>query len=388
MSISDHSITVGLIVNPIAGMGGSVGLKGTDGRKILEEAIRRGAHPQASQRVRECFQEIQGLKTKLKILTLDGVMGGDLMKEMGFSVEIIIDSRLPNTTSLFETKSDFTRLAAQIMKSRQVALIVFLGGDGTARDLYEAVGMEIPVLGIPGGVKIHSSVFAINPIAAGQLILAFLWGEIGLREGEVLDIDEEAFRDNRVITHLYGYLSVPYTPLFSQPSKMGTPQTEDEQFNQHEIARWIIDEMKQWDRDLDWYYLIGPGTTPRAVTDLLGIEKTLLGVDLMHKGQLIGKDLNEQQILEVISGKKSKLIITPIGAQGFLFGRGNLQLSPAVLRIVGLENILIIATKYKISTLPDNKMRIDSRDAAFDSEFKGYYRVLMDYGQFRIIDVF
>ena len=176
MSISDHSITVGLIINPIAGMGGSVGLKGTDGRKILEEAIRRGLDSQASQRVRECFQEIQGLKTKLKILTLDGVMGGDLMKEMGFSVEIIIDSRLPNSTYLFETKSDFTRVAAQIMKSRQVALIVFLGGDGTARDLYEAIGMEIPVLGIPGGVKIHSSVFAINPIAAGQLILVFPLG--------------------------------------------------------------------------------------------------------------------------------------------------------------------------------------------------------------------
>jgi predicted polyphosphate/ATP-dependent NAD kinase len=378
---------IGFIINPIAGMGGSVGLKGTDGQEILEEARSRGAQPHAQQRAAEFFHSLSAVKGKIKILTIPGVMGGDVAVAHGFDVELIHNHDLPASTELYRTDSSLTIRAAQFMQARSVALIVFLGGDGTARDMVTAIGQSIPSLGIPGGVKIHSSVFAINPDFAAQLVLAFLWGEIGLRESEVMDIDEEAFRENRVVSKLYGYLLTPYAPTYSQPSKMGSPQTEDEHVNQDEIARWLIEEMTGWEKDRDWYYLVGPGTTCRAVNQQLNLPKNLLGVDLIHNKQLIAEDLNETQIMNAISGKHVKLIVTPIGAQGFIFGRGNLQLSPKVLRAIGLENILIIATKYKLSTLPDGKLRIDSRDPEFDAEFRGLYRVLIGYGQYRIVDV-
>ena len=180
-------------------------------------------------------------------------------------------------------------------------------------------------------------------------------------------------------------MKCPYAPTLSQPSKMGSPQTEDETENKKGIAKWLIEEMESKGKDL--LYLIGPGTTTKAIADELNEDKTLLGVDLFYQKKCIAKDLNEEQILEKITGKDAKLIVTPIGAQGFVFGRVNLQLSPAVLTEVGSDNIIIVATKYKISTLPQGKLRIDSRDPEFDEKFAGYYRVLMDYGEFRIVDL-
>ncbi len=273
------------------------------------------------------------------------------------------------------------------MKYR-VESIVFVGGDGTARNVFEAVDMDIPCLGIPGGVKIHSSVFATTPSSAGKLALRFLWGEAPLREAEVMDINEDAFRDNRVVSKLYGYMKSPYVPTLSQASKMASPRTEDEMQNKKKIAQWIIEEMEEEMRnDKEVYYLIGPGTTTKAIADELGEGKTLLGVDLFYHKERIADDLNEQEILEKIKGKNAKLIVTPIGQQGFVFGRGNLQFSPAVLKEIGFDDIIIIATKYKVSTLPDGKLRIDSRDPEFDEEFVGYYRVLINYGEYRIIDL-
>ena len=372
------TVLLGLIINPIAGMGGVVGLKGSDGEIILEEARKRGAEPQAERRAREFLHELRGLKTKITIVTVSGAMGGNIAQEEGFQCRILDDQSLPTDAKLYKTKPDHTIKAAQLLKDAGVTLITFVGGDGTARNIFEAVQQEIPCLGIPGGVKIHSSVFALNPRTAGLLTLQFLWGEAPLRESEVMDINEDAFRDNRVISKLYGYLVTPYSPTYSQPSKMASPRTEDELDNQNRIAEWVVEEMDS--ADGDWYYLLGPGTTPRAIANFVKEEKTLLGVDLFHNKKRIAADLNEQQLLEALKGKQAKLVVTPIGAQGFIFGRGNLQLSPKVISVLGLENIIIIATKYKISTLPNQKLRIDSRDPEFDAKFIGFYRVLVDYG--------
>ena len=132
---------------------------------------------------------------------------------------------------------------------------------------------------------------------------------------------------------------------------------------------------------------MGPGTTVRAIAEVLNQKKTLVGVDLFFNKKCIAMDLNERQILENIKNKQVKLIVTPIGAQGFVFGRGNLQLSPKVLLEIGLENIIIIATKFKISSLPKGKLRIDSRDPSFDKKFSGLHRVLADFGEINIIEV-
>ncbi len=376
---------IGLIINPIAGIGGAVGLKGSDGLEILNQARKRGGLIQAPKRTEEFLIELKSIKDDIKFFTLKGVMGGNSVLKEGFNTEFLIIDEVPASTSLFETNSSFTKAAAKKMKDLHLDMIIFVGGDGTARDIFESVGSEIPCLGIPSGVKIHSSVFSVNPRAAAKLLIEYYHGHSHLRESEVLDIDESAFRDNRVVSKLYGYLSTPYLPTLSQPSKMASPQTLEEKNNQLRIADWIIKQMDSSGKD--FYYLLGPGTTVRAIAELLNQEKTLVGVDLFFNKKCIAMDLNEKQILEHMENKKIKLIVTPIGAQGFVFGRGNLQLSPKILMKIGSENIIIIATKFKISSLPNGKLRIDSRDSSFDKKFSGLHRILTDFGEINIIEV-
>jgi len=387
---------IGLIVNPIAGIGGAVGLKGSDGLEILNQARKRGGLIQAPKRTEEFLHELKSIKDDIKFYTLKGVMGGNSTLNKEFNTEFLTIEGIPTSTKLtiegiststklYETNSLFTIKTAKKMKELNLDLIVFVGGDGTARDIFESVGSKIPCLGIPSGVKINSSVFAINPKAAAELLIEFFEGHSHLRESEVLDIDESAFRDNRVVSKLYGYLSTPYLPTLSQPSKMASPQTLEEKNNQLRIADWIIKQMDN--SGIGHHYLLGPGTTVRAIAEVLNQKKTLLGVDLFFNKKCIAMDLNEQQILERIKDKKIKLIVTPIGAQGFVFGRGNLQLSPKILKKIGLENIIIIATKFKISSLPKGKLRIDSRDSSFDKKFSGLHRILADFGEINIIEV-
>jgi len=376
---------IGLIINPIAGIGGTVGLKGSDGSDILQHARELGGEIHAPRRAREFLGSILELRDHIEIVSLPGIMGGDLAQEMGFAVHLLLSPSSPAMTEIFKTVATDTIDAAIRMKQINVSLLLFVGGDGTARDIFKAVGTTQPCLGIPAGVKVHSSVFATGPVAAGKLVNKFLEGEAPLREAEVLDIDEDAFRDNRVVSKLYGYLQTPYSPTLTQPSKVASPHTDHEHNNQRRIAEWVINQMEGSGKE--WYYLLGPGTTTRAIAMELEQPKTLLGVDLYFHKKLIAQDLNEQQLLDHIKERDVILVVTPIGAQGFIFGRGNLQLSPKVLRKIGLKNIILIGTKFKISTLPHGKLRIDSRDVEFDRKFSGLHRILVDYGEFKIIDV-
>jgi predicted polyphosphate/ATP-dependent NAD kinase len=376
---------VGFLINPIAGMGGTAGLKGTDGPLILEKARNLGAIPQANERAKIFLIELASLQSNLAFISIQGIMGGGILHEMGFNVDYVSHKDIPNPTRLFETESIHTKLLCRQFKALSLDILIFIGGDGTARDVFTEVGTDIPCLGIPGGVKIHSSVFATNPQAGALLIKKYMEGKAFLRESEVLDINEAAFRDNRVEARLFGYLKTPYLPQYSQASKMASPQTEEEHDNQFRIAQYLINQM-DIETD-DFWYLLGPGTTTRAICEILEQEKSLLGVDLFHNKELIAKDLNEQDILQNIQNKHVKLIVTPIGAQGFIFGRGNLQLSPQVLNKIGLRNIIIIATKFKVATLPDGKMRIDSRDPKFDRQFSGLHRIIVDYGELIIAEV-
>lgn len=360
-------------------MGGSVGLKGTDG--VLREALELGAKPSSNNRAEIYLKELLVIRDNLIIITPPGVMGEYVAISLGFKVDVIDKSIFSHPIEIYKTSKNDTIISSEFMK-KKVSLLVFVGGDGTARDIFKAIGQEIPCLGIPGGVKIHSSVFSINPVKTAHLTMEFLSGEAPLRESEVLDIDEEEFRNNRLVSKLYGYLLTPYSPLYSQPSKMASPETQDERDNQEAIGQWVIEEMKE-----DVLYVLGPGTTTKAITDLLGEQKTLLGVDLIKNKKTVVLDLNEDQILETIGDFDVKLIVTPIGRQGFVFGRGNLQISSKVIRKIKVENILIICTKYKYNTLPDRKMRVDTRDQNFDKELVGMYRILVDYGEYRIATI-
>jgi predicted polyphosphate/ATP-dependent NAD kinase len=357
---------IGLLVNPIAGMGGPVGLKGTDGKEILNKAISLGAKPVAPTRAQTFLSQLEPIKAYVELFVGSGAMGQEEAQNQRFAITTLGISKS-------ETTAEDTRQTAEKMQESGVDLLVFCGGDGTARDVLTAVGMKIPVLGVPTGVKMHSAVFAVTPVAAAIVAMNFLWRDLPLREAEVMDVNETKFRGGRVSAELYGYVLTPYEPALIQTNKLASPITENEVRNQAAIAVYIIEIMNP-----DTLYIIGPGTTTRTIADLLDQKKTLLGVDLFFNKKIVAHDVTEKQILEAISGKDAQIIVTPIGGQGFIFGRGNQQISPGVIQEVGVNNILVIATNSKISSL--KSLRVDTGNNQLDDKFKTIpINVMVDY---------
>lgn len=370
---------LGLLINPVAGMGGSVGLKGTD--HMVEEAIRRGAKPRANGRVRQALKELLEIKNELEIVTCPGDMGEDTAKSMGFRTTVLHTGGRRSLKDLFDSSRTDTIVLSNAMEEAGVDLLLFAGGDGTARDIYEGVGTELPALGIPAGVKIHSPVYAKNPQSAGDLAKLWLTGKVTkTAEQEVLDIDEELYRQEIINTRLYGYLSVPLEHVFTQNRKAPTPLSETASIES--IAHEIVEHMEE-----DTYYLIGAGTTTRGVMQMLGLKNTLIGVDLIRNKELMANDIYGDKILDFIKGKKTKLIVTVTGGQGFLFGRGNQQITPEVIREIGKENIIILATKAKIAEFHHQPFLVDTPDEELNKELCGYYRVITAYGEFTMCRV-
>ena len=357
-------------------MGGRVGLKGTDGQEIIKRAMELGATPVSPVRAAQALERVAHIKDGIELITYPFEMGEDEARKCGLDT-IVIGSITRGRTTATDTKN-----AAREMLKLQVDLILFAGGDGTARDIYEAVGQEVPALGIPAGVKIHSGVFAINPKKAGELAVNFLQGNAQLREAEVMGIDEDAFRKGRVSARLYGYLRVPYERRLVQDVKSGTPTILDEKRSQETIAEYVVEKMD------DDYYILGPGTTVKAIADKLGIKKTLLGVDVINKGKIVAMDLNEEQLLKLIERRKVKIIVSPIGGQGFIFGRGNQQISPKVIRKVGRDNITVIATKNKLFSIGLGRpLLVDTGDDEVDKMLSRYIRVITGYNEEAVVKV-
>jgi predicted polyphosphate/ATP-dependent NAD kinase len=366
--------TLGFIINPIAGMGGTTGLKGTDGKDVLEKAVSLGAKPIAAIRAEKFLAELVPLKQNICLLVGAGDMGEIEVKKQGFNYTVIGERRS-------HTSSEDTRKIAQNIVDAKVDLLVFCGGDGTTRDILKVVGTKMPVLGVPTGVKMHSAVFAINPKAAARVVFSFLRGDLPVRETEVMDVDEQAFREGRLSAELYGYMLSPYEPHLIQVSKISSPTTEDEVRNQAAIAVFVIESMQS-----ETLYIIGPGTTTRTISDLLDQKKTLLGVDLYVDKKIVGRDVNEKQILQALNGRSAKIIVTLIGGQGFIFGRGNQQISSKVIRKVGLDNIIVVATEGKVQKLCS--LKVDTGDSALDSLFKSQrFQVLVDYSRWQELSV-
>ncbi len=361
----DSKKTLGFIVNPIAGMGGAVGLKGTDGKDILEKAIDLGAKPVAPARAESFLSELKAIKKDVRLIVGAGLMGETEALKHGYSCKVFGEKRE-------ETKPEDTVETAKRIVKEDVDLLIFCGGDGTARDVLNAVDKQVPVLGVPTGVKMHSAVFAVDPKAAARIASRFLRKQLPLWEAEVMDIDEEAFRRGRVSARLHGYVLTPYEPRLIQGSKISSPMTESDVRNQAAIAIYVIETMKP-----DVVYIISAGTTTRIIGDLLDEKKTLLGMDLFCNKKIIAKDVNEKQILEAIKDKTARIIVTPIGGQGFIFGRGNQQISPEVIRKVGMDNIVVIATENKMKNL--KSLKVDTGDTELDAAFRGTIKVVTDY---------
>jgi len=311
---------------------------------------------------------------KIGIVAGAGSMGEEAVRRCGLEYDILGKRKK-------ETSAEDTKAIATGMASKGVDLLVFCGGDGTARDVLHGVNSTVPVLGVPTGVKMHSAVFAVDPRAAARIAMEFLGAGLPLREAEVMDVDEEAFREGRVSAVLHGYMLTPYVPNLVQGMKMASPTTESELRNQAAIAVYIIERMKP-----GTVYILGPGTTTRTVADLLDLKKTLLGVDLVCDQKMVRADANEEQILKAIHGRPAQIIVTPIGGQGFILGRGNQQISPQVIRQVGPGNILAVATEGKMRGL--RALRVDTGDPSLDDALRATsLRVVTDYGAERPMPV-
>ncbi|MFZ5820442.1 MAG: ATP-NAD kinase family protein [Chloroflexota bacterium] len=361
---------LGLIVNPTAGLGGRVGLKGSDGEIVQKKALALGAVPRALERAREALTALLPLKDDIEIVTCPGEMGAEAASSLGFSAQVI------GRIEAGKTSAEDTRRAAQSMKEMGVALILFAGGDGTARDMYDAVGLSAPVLGIPAGVKIHSPVYATHPRAAGELVALLLGGKkVDFHEAEVVDLDEGAYQAGTVSTRLYGYLEIPFARQFVQNAKSASPASE--QAAAQEIAASVVAQMQPGAA-----YIVGPGTTTRTIAACLGLGKTLLGVDVFLDKTLLARDVNERQLLEILARHpKRKIIVTPIGGQGYLFGRGNQQVSPQVIRQVGKDNIIVVSTVNKIIALRGQPLLVDTGETEVDRSLQGYIKIITGHNQ-------
>ena len=362
---------LGLIINPMAGIGGSVALKGSDGTGIVAEARKRGAELRAPDRAIRALRVIyEGIEpSKVVLTTYPGPMGEDLARQCGFSPEVIGEIN-PELTTAEDTES-----AATEMSTMGLDMILFVGGDGTARNVCNSVPNNQPVLGIPAGVKMHSGVYAITPEMAGELVCKLVRGElVDIRPQEVRDIDEESFRQGKVQARFYGELLVPEEGQFMQHVKSGGREVET--LVLEDIAATLIEEMED-----DCLYIVGPGSTTKGLMDELGLNSSLLGVDLIKNGELQALDVTATEIENAISEHNgaAKIVITPIGGQGHLLGRGNQQLTPAVIRQVGKDNLIVIATKTKITELNGRPLLVDSNDPQLDRTLSGYIPVITGY---------
>ncbi|MEM1111751.1 MAG: ATP-NAD kinase family protein [Pseudomonadota bacterium] len=366
-----NSLHIGLLINPLAGLGGALALKGSDGEAVRSQ-VEDLDTSRSRQRMARAFAPLHDLREQISITTWAGDMGASLAAELPFKHQVLGQSPAALTSA-----AD-TREAALALRDAGVDLLVFAGGDGTARDIYDAVNTSIPVLGLPAGVKMHSGVFAVSPEAAGELLVTLCQGGlVGLTQREVRDIDEEAFREGRVRTRFYGELAVPGEGRYLQQTKVAG--RESIELVAQDIAAWYVEHMQA-----GYTYLVGPGSTTAAVMAELGLANTLLGVDAVRDGELIAADLNEAGLLALVKDAAAPcvILVTAIGGQGHVFGRGNQQFSPAVIRAVGLNRIDIVTAKSKITGLAGRPLIADTNDPALDAELSGYRKLISGYDDF------
>lgn len=365
-------LKIGFFINPWAGIGGAVGLKGSDGEKIRDKAISRGAVPSSESRSEISLKQLLQQRENINFLTVEGDMGSHLLQKMGFHYHSIY---YPQSGM---TSAQDTLASVRKMITYHVDLILFAGGDGTARDVYDALNESIPVIGIPAGTKIHSGVYCLTPLLAGELLLKILTGGMmDLVRGSVMDINEDLFRQGKVQAKHYGELFTLDEPGFIQADKSGTQI--DEQIEIDDIAESICEEMAD-----DHLYIMGSGSTIAAIMNSLLLENTLLGIDVVLNHTVIGTDLSAQglkAILDAYADLPKTLLVTVIGGQGVVFGRGNQQLSAEILKIIGKYNIQIVASKSKIRQLNGRPLVADTGDINIDNWLSGQWNIVTGYHQ-------
>ncbi len=361
-------IKVGFLVNPIAGMGGSVGLKGTDG-SLVYEALKRGAKPVAPIKALRFLSKLAKQDIECSFIVANGVMGCQYFNEVfksGFKVNYVCLDHPQHPTT---TREDTLEVCKEFL-NYGVDLIVFVGGDGTAKDVAEVVKGKVPILGIPAGVKMYSGVFAISPEAAVEVLNSYVKGFAKVDVAEIADVDEHSLQLGELKVRIFSLALVPLVEGYVTPSKDFSSYEEDK----IGIAKYFIEDFMNYGT----LYLLGPGTTVKSITDLLGLEKTPLGVDALYNGRIVGKDLSEGEILKLLKEYgKASIVVSVIGRQGYVFGRGNQQFTPQILKSIGLSNIYILSPSEKLRNL--KYLLVDTGDPELDIQLSGYHRVITGY---------
>jgi len=364
---------IGFVINPWAGIGGTVALKGSDGADVRQKALDRGATPRANEKalvMLKAFQQSCRLSHSVQWFVAQGDMGFDALHKIDIPTEQIT---IQPGTLASQTEATDTEKTVSWFVGQGVDLIVFAGGDGTARNVCSKNGSMIPVLGIPAGVKIHSGVFAVTAHAAGEVLAGLIDGRLTeLRIEEVRDIDESAFRENKVVTKYYGEMKVPVSAEFMQHVKVGGIENESLVLN--DIAAWITENIES-----DICYFVGSGKSTATLMDHLQLPNTLLGIDACLNGKVILHDCTEQDILRLMDGYPFRFILSIIGGQGHIFGRGNAQISPTVLRKINKNQLWLIGTKAKLKSLDGRPLLVDSSDPELDQKWAGLIEVITGY---------
>jgi predicted polyphosphate/ATP-dependent NAD kinase len=368
MQNMSRQFKLGLIVNPFAGIGGALALKGSDGAEIRNKALANGGEQLAMIKTNLALLECMEYANDICVYTGSDDMGESIAKNLGLKTKVI--HRNSGQTEMQDTIT----LAKQLL-AQNVDLILFAGGDGTARNVCSIVNTQLPVLGVPAGCKIHSGVYAISPKAAGKVLLKVVKGELlSLHEAEVRDIDEALFREGKVVSKHYGEMKVPSELAYIQAVKMGGKESDELLLD--DISDYVIEIMEEHP---DTIFVMGSGSTVDAIMHRTNLPNTLLGVDIVKGGKILGQDLTAAELLRLTENKPTKLIATVIGGQGHIFGRGNQQLSPRFLRNIGKSNILLVATKAKLEVLGEKGLISDSGDASLDTELAGPIQVITGY---------
>ncbi len=377
--IKKRQFRLGVLINPYAGIGGALGLKGSDGPAIRQSAIQQGAQLLANDKMKRALQELKHIAADVTFITASEMMGQDCLSECGLNYEVIY------TQSSSESQAFDTEQAIERMLHHGMDMLLFAGGDGTARNVFNKVGQAIPVIGVPAGCKIHSGVYAVTPNAAGKVALKVITGElVSQLEGEVRDIDEDAFREGKVIAQHYGEMRVPHDLTYVQSVKMGGQESDEL------VLQDMVDHVSELiSDDPDCFYVMGSGSTVNALMDKMQLSNTLLGVDVIHRETLIGSDVNAAYLERLIHANphRVKIVITVIGGQGHIFGRGNQQLSPVFLNQLDKQNVLLLASKLKLASLHGRPLRVDTGDERVDEKFRGPISIITGYRDYALYPV-
>ncbi|MFV0451201.1 MAG: ATP-NAD kinase family protein [Propioniciclava sp.] len=373
--------TVGLIINPVAGLGGPAGLKGSDGAATQRQALARGAEPRAEERARRMLRALAGAAPDAVVLTVPGRLGAEAVSTSGLRFRVLpVPRRSGAGTAPEDTTAEDTTAAVGALVAAGAGLILYVGGDGTARDVAAADPAGALVLGVPAGVKMYSSAFAVSPEAAGSLASRWLAGATGVREAEVLDIDEDALRRGQAVPELYGLVRIPEAAGRTQARKAVTATGEAAA-----VAAAVAGAVRLFEPGVR--YLLGPGQTTAALGRRLGLDVSALGVDVILDGDLVLRDADAAALVEEVRRGPSRVVVTVIGGQGFLLGRGNQQLSPAVIRATGPASLVVVATEEKLLGLHGRPLLVDTGDPALDRELAGHVRVITGPGRAAIYPV-